>query len=78
MIPIRLANPTSGSITHWNGISMEAANRKKMILLVFVLYRTKTHAAIAEISRIRTVAITVIVREFTKDLMYSSASNAFG
>ena len=57
---------------------MEAANRKKIILLVFVLYRTKTHAAMDEISRIRTVAITVIVREFTKDLMYSSASNAFG
>ena len=47
-------------------------------MLVFVLYLTRTHAAIEEISRIRREAITVIRNEFRKERKYSSDSNAFG
>lgn len=64
-------------MTHWNGISCATANTKNKTLLVFVLYRTRTHAAMDEINIISTVETHVITNELIRDFRKSICSNAF-
>ena len=58
----------SGSITHWNGISIAEAKIIKITLLALVLYLTSAQAASEEIKMIITTVSPVIFREFVNEL----------
>ncbi len=70
--PPTLSNPrkdinfTNGNIKDWKGINIDAIKKKKSTVDVFVLTRTNTQAAIAEIIIIIDTEVTVISKDTKK------------
>ena len=69
---------TSGIISTWNGMTMEAIIPENRSVHAFHLLRTITNAAMDENSMVSTVALTVIISEFLKQLQKFIFLIAFG
>src|SRR5699024_9998446 len=64
----------SGIMTAWNGISIEATNKKNTNPLILLLFLDNAYAAIAEKKTIQTM-LTVVIRKELKNVLKKSNSS---